>query len=1242
MEPNHPDLRELARAAEQLATDAGLASVATALRQNRAERDRTGTRVAVVGDVKRGKSTLTNRLIGADLIPTGEGHRIAIPVVVRGIPIGPVTLELLGSSGTTDRHPVAPGDAWPMPVVPGGDGSGTTRPTAVLSAVSPWLIETGLELIDTAGWGEGAVEELRPTQQAVASADVVVMTISATSPLSLSERRFLAEELLARHVPRVIIVLTMVDYIGNDAEEFIAWFRDAVHGLSPVVAVVVGPGPAPAGELELSGLRTRIAAFLRSGDVVRRRDRRLARQVADACQTIHDAAELAAAQLLSDEEARQPTIAAAKRALAEADQQWSQLHLDLEGRRLGLLEKVRESLSAAASELFELMGAELRRVNDIKNWWELELPVRLPRELRNLAHTLELQMRTTVSRDLTWLDQEVARSFQVRASRVGELAAPFTPIGPRPVLKLGDARHRHAATYIARAVGAVVGALLAAATHVQFALPAAGSTLATLVADYLTQARTDEERVAVRRELRRLIDDVVDQFRANLGLEIDRIYQNAFDELRTGQETWRTARIEALVATDAPDRDLTTWTNVRHRAEQIAAQLPGDLDDAEVMQDSPTGVAAEMLIDGLDRTAAEGGERMNPGPSVNGFGAAEIHRRRLRAILADVTAVASDLEATNLATLTDLSDRLASDAFRVMVVGDFKRGKSTLVNAVLGENVLPAYSRPATAVLTELYWSATPRAVLHPATGGAPVQIEMDALSQHITIPKGIAQGAAETSPWKLAEVGWPLDLLRDGVILVDSPGLNEHPVRQAMTIEYLRRADAIVFVQDCQHATSIDESHFMKVNLDSYDPLFFVFNKINFIPDHELAEVREDITEKVRDQRGDPPRDRFYFVNALGALEARQRRDDAGWRGSGVADFLDDLTGFLTTDRHRVKVTGPARDVSREILGLRHIVLDKQALIDQEEGDLRRRFAQAEKPLQELEQRVRAIRAQLNQAQDSVVHVVRTEVAQHLERLSTEIDEIVAGVTPESKLALTPWKAKGAAEAYGAELARRVSNEATLRFKTWQRNELNTIIVPRLTYLAATADTLVGQFMRDLASLREGLTGITIENTVGDVSVFGGTDMGFAAGGLGVQLASRFGGTFLAVLLVGVFAPFGFVALIVGALLTGAAKGQIERTLRREIGPKIADQIRSNADENAEKCATLFGQQIGAAMDEVVSRIDRELAQVRQEVLDALATLAQGADAVAQQRAQLAHSDEALRQYSEAVEDLIGDVVRL
>ena len=188
--------------------------------------------------------------------------------------------------------------------------------------------------------------------------------------------------------------------------------------------------------------------------------------------------------------------------------------------------------------------------------------------------------------------------------------------------------------------------------------------------------------------------------------------------------------------------------------------------------------------------------------------------------------------------LLDLKRKLENDNFKVLVIGEFKNGKSTFINSLMGDKVLPAYSTPCTAVINEVIYGKEKRAVLYfknplPAEispdiqPGAmqhikkyegkeipPIELDVADLVDYVAIPdptKDQADSIKEL-PYSKVILEYPIELCHDGIEIIDSPGLNENGTRTKVTEEYLNQADAILFVFRCPKiaGASISQIRFM------------------------------------------------------------------------------------------------------------------------------------------------------------------------------------------------------------------------------------------------------------------------------------------------------------------------------------------------------------------------------------------------------------------------------------------------
>ncbi|HEY6794419.1 MAG TPA: dynamin family protein, partial [Kineosporiaceae bacterium] len=153
------------------------------------------------------------------------------------------------------------------------------------------------------------------------------------------------------------------------------------------------------------------------------------------------------------------------------------------------------------------------------------------------------------------------------------------------------------------------------------------------------------------------------------------------------------------------------------------------------------------------RAAAPAG----PSQEAADYAAAQAHRVRLLELCDAVVTSSSRLNDPSAArSVTELRQRLAGDGFQVMVVGDFKRGKSTFVNALLGQRILPVKATPTTAVITQVRFSEEAAAFLYRVEGEEPERIDPRDLDRRITIDNSHPDSP---NPFVLAEVTWPLEL---------------------------------------------------------------------------------------------------------------------------------------------------------------------------------------------------------------------------------------------------------------------------------------------------------------------------------------------------------------------------------------------------------------------------------------------------------------------------------------------------
>lgn len=253
-----------------------------------------------------------------------------------------------------------------------------------------------------------------------------------------------------------------------------------------------------------------------------------------------------------------------------------------------------------------------------------------------------------------------------------------------------------------------------------------------------------------------------------------------------------------------------------------------------------------------------------------------------------------------LADARDLLARIAENRFQLMVVGRFSRGKSTLMNAILGREYLPTGIVPLTSVITTVRYGSRERVVLHFANSGLSREIPLSGLPEYVT-QRGNPGNAKKLAD---AEIQLPVEVLRRGLFFVDSPGLGSPILENTATTErFLPSADAFVLVTSYESPLSEEEDRILRRIRNSTRRLFVVLNKQDTVSTSDRHEALEFVSERVRQFSLDE-RPMVFSVSAKQALEAKQARNGEQVKESGILEFEDELLRFLIEEQAQAFLT--------------------------------------------------------------------------------------------------------------------------------------------------------------------------------------------------------------------------------------------------------------------------------------------------------------------------------------------------
>jgi hypothetical protein len=203
------------------------------------------------------------------------------------------------------------------------------------------------------------------------------------------------------------------------------------------------------------------------------------------------------------------------------------------------------------------------------------------------------------------------------------------------------------------------------------------------------------------------------------------------------------------------------------------------------------------------------------------------------------------------------AENLMKNEFPIAVLANWNAGKSTFLNALMGMPILPMRNKPYTSGITRIRYGEEPKLTINYTSGEVeevPLtsELEEDFLVKYVTVDGDGDGDASKGSSVHEVTVEYPLDICKEGIVLIDTPGVNSiNDSHDKVTFQVIPNAKAIIMLVTADSAGGAEEVEFLKrvlIGRDKNDyEIYFVINKIESISSEDLEDAIDSIKQAIR-----------------------------------------------------------------------------------------------------------------------------------------------------------------------------------------------------------------------------------------------------------------------------------------------------------------------------------------------------------------------------------------------------------
>ena len=538
--------------------------------------------VAVVGEFSRGKSSFLNKLLGKDVLPVGNLPTTALLTRIRHYE-KPVLLSFDVDGKRRAAMPLAP-ESWDGLVADNLMGEDPTG-MVLVGLNDPWLKQTNIELIDTPGAGDLEKSRAQAIGEALLGADGAIITVSAAQALSMSEKLFIEQRLIARKTPFLMLILTKLDQVPKrERLRVLEYVRTKLRSWNMDIPVFIPyevemPDDSAADIMGMDAVRAHILSWVTDPKRAALTQEWLISRTLSVVSTAQSALAEKKALMDSDASARAEKIRKKKEALQKAQIAWEDLRIEMLNRCSHCYQWLNGKAEEYITSITERLQYEATMSGNPQKWWKESYPYRLKIELTNMASAVDNGVSKRVAGDAAWLNAALEKQFKTHVLVNHETIADksmFGDFSPRHNVQFENIDAQRNTARIGTTVLTIAGALLCSSFGAFPLIATMGiGTGSSIITEHVFKGKIEHQRDMIRDAIAQNVPELLNTAMRESERRLQAVYADIIRGAEEQEAIWMQAQNEAIAQSlDTFDTEsLQLLVQDLHELDTLTAQL---------------------------------------------------------------------------------------------------------------------------------------------------------------------------------------------------------------------------------------------------------------------------------------------------------------------------------------------------------------------------------------------------------------------------------------------------------------------------------------------------------------------------------------------------------------------------------------------------------------------------------------------------------------------------------------------